>query len=570
MMRSETPTLLQTKSWLKSKLQAIKRPTGSQISEDVLISILVCLISGDKHLILTCEQENIEELKTMTEQVFHHVFGLTSTTIICDASQNTIEFTNGLFSSRPKDDNSYTSSNNNNNNLNIYNLNTHNSNTNDDRLKSQRSSRSLTTTSSIRSYNERKTSHDKKLRRQSNLSYYAINNNNNHNRDLSITESNLTDESNNNNNNNDNSEHMIVDVGEYGSWKSKERSRVLDSPKETIFSVSSYSSHSRPQTPQQSHRKNITTTTTTATSQPVDIPRPNLSINTTMIGGGSSPRKNMINHSSHINQQQPSPVTPSDYTVSKKKHESNTTTSNYEPHSPFIPNSRKLANAVIIENLSEANEYIYAFIMDEILIKKRIIEKSNVLNLPRPFILIALLPTPKTSSGINLPNQLMDRFFINYTYEGGGGGIGKSSILSNLYNRKGPIIRTSELDSLSENMEAVTIHNDMQRYMRDIVVGLRTHRLVKGGLTARASTDLETLVKALAAIFDRNYATPELVLFASEKVFSHRLILRDIFDDKSLMYGTKAMTLIRLRSNSKITMPSDVVTDVLQAVWPPV
>ncbi|CAG8525548.1 11423_t:CDS:2 [Diversispora eburnea] len=378
-MRSETPTLLQAKSWLKSKLQIIK----PQISEDVLISILVCLISGDKHLILTCEQENIEELKTMTEQVFHHVFGLTSTTIICDASQNTTEFTN----------------------------------------------------------------------------------------DLSITESNLTDES-----HNDNSEHMIIDVGEYGSWKNVHELLIV--PKKLLFHINT----------------------------------------TMMIGGGSSPRKNMIHNSSHINQQpQPSPVTPSEYTFSKKKHESTTTTSNYELHSPFISNSRKLANAVIIENLSEANECIYAFIMDE-----------------------------------------MDRFFINYTYEGGGG-IGKSPMGFNLCNRKGPIIRTTELDSLSENMETVTIHNDIQRYMRDIVVGLRTHRLVKGGLTA-----------PLAAIFDRNYATPELVLFASEKVFSHRLILRDIVDDKSLMYGTKAMTLIRLRSNSKITMPSDVVADVLQAVWPPV
>lgn len=71
-MHPEAPILSSTKSWLKLKLQTIKRPSGLQISDDVLISILVCLISEDKHLILTCEQEYIEELKTMTEQVETH------------------------------------------------------------------------------------------------------------------------------------------------------------------------------------------------------------------------------------------------------------------------------------------------------------------------------------------------------------------------------------------------------------------------------------------------------------------------------------------------------------------
>lgn len=77
--------------------------------------------------------------------------------------------------------------------------------------------------------------------------------------------------------------------------------------------------------------------------------------------------------------------------------------------------------------------------------------------------------------------------------------------------------------------------------------------------------------RALAAVFQRNYATPELVLFASEKIFSHRLILRDAGDDKSIMYGTKLITLLRAKNLApKFPSPGDVVADVLQAVWPPV
>src|SRR6266498_4591002 len=93
--------------------------------------------------------------------------------------------------------------------------------------------------------------------------------------------------------------------------QSKERSRTLDSPKETNFSV-----------PIQSTRKKNTNLSTSA--QPIDIPekpstssRPSLSIYT------GSPRKNIHSaYHSYFNPLSQSPITPSDYTLSKKKHES--------------------------------------------------------------------------------------------------------------------------------------------------------------------------------------------------------------------------------------------------------
>lgn len=52
--------------WLKSRLQALKR---SGLSEDVFIAILLCLISTNKHLILTARSEDLDDLRSMTEQV---------------------------------------------------------------------------------------------------------------------------------------------------------------------------------------------------------------------------------------------------------------------------------------------------------------------------------------------------------------------------------------------------------------------------------------------------------------------------------------------------------------------
>lgn len=137
--------------------------------------------------------------------------------------------------------------------------------------------------------------------------------------------------------------------------QSKERSRTIDSPRETNFSVSIPSSSYS--------RKKITNLSTSA--QPIDIPekpltssRPSLSINT------GSPRKNIHSaYHSHFNPLSQSPITPNDYTLSKKKHES-LGTGSFEPPSPYFSGSRSLAKAVIIENLPDANEIIYAFLLE--------------------------------------------------------------------------------------------------------------------------------------------------------------------------------------------------------------
>lgn len=52
-----------------------------------------------------------------------------------------------------------------------------------------------------------------------------------------------------------------------------------------------------------------------------------------------------------------------------------------------------------------------------------------------------------------------------------------------------------EIKMLAEQASKVHVDIDITRYIRDIVVGLRTHPLVRGGLTARASQDLVSVTK---------------------------------------------------------------------------
>ena len=77
--------------------------------------------------------------------------------------------------------------------------------------------------------------------------------------------------------------------------------------------------------------------------------------------------------------------------------------------------------------------------------------------------------------------------------------------------------------------------------------------------------------RAVAVIFDRTFITPDLILITAEKVFAHRLIPRESVDDRSVMYGTKRLPLLRVKMEDGWECNvRDIVADVLQIVRPPV
>lgn len=61
--------------------------------------------------------------------------------------------------------------------------------------------------------------------------------------------------------------------------------------------------------------------------------------------------------------------------------------------------------------------------------------------------------------------------------------------------KRAALMKYEEIRTLSKHANDVHVNIDITRYVRDIVVGIRTHPRVKGGLTARCSQDLITVTK---------------------------------------------------------------------------
>jgi hypothetical protein len=51
------------------------------------------------------------------------------------------------------------------------------------------------------------------------------------------------------------------------------------------------------------------------------------------------------------------------------------------------------------------------------------------------------------------------------------------------------------IEAMREFAADVSISTEIRRYLLDIVVFLRMHRAVRGGMTAQATSDFELLVK---------------------------------------------------------------------------
>ncbi|KAI7880371.1 hypothetical protein K492DRAFT_130188 [Lichtheimia hyalospora FSU 10163] len=113
--------------------------------------------------------------------------------------------------------------------------------------------------------------------------------------------------------------------------------------------------------------------------------------------------------------------------------------------------SGKLAQAVVIQRLDDADPLVQATLL-ELIVTKELKMGNARYTVPKPHFLVILV-LPRTHERSSVSSQL-------------------------------------EIANLAMQASRVFINIDITRYIRDIVVGVRTHPLVQGGLTARASQDL--------------------------------------------------------------------------------
>ncbi|CAO3565212.1 unnamed protein product [Mortierella alpina] len=549
------------RAWIRAKMNGLRKASGIAFSDEIFLSILICLIAKNKHLVLHTVPEAVLELKTTVEQHCSIVFGLTTATIVCHEHQTRADIIGAitgrhadiLHSSTPSSQYQFP----------IHQYSNHSqqqhhqqqqhygqpmqpsssstgggghyyqySNPTDDymqrssRLRFEKSRRSIATNYSEQSdYSFRPSEHNNAA--PSIASFRTASE-----RDPDAASIQLQSRG-----------YHAQDTSEYSRAggddsslslrRSESRSKSTgDAMAEHILHHRSRrSAHMSPATSQQQQQQqdppsieNISlppNSTGTSGSNTRRTPATYLQTSS-HLGGGVNGNNNNNNNHNISSSSGHTPVTPVDFTFPRRRHESVTNnTAGYSgaggETSGITYSGRRIAQAIILDGLENASQEVYATLM-EMIINKEINDRNRYV-LP-DLIIVAIFNSSTVPE--NIPKQLLDYFAINGTYHFST----PQPRIQPVFARKHALFRRTDWDELSKRMRGVTVSNDMTRYIRDVIVAVRTHEAVHGGLTARAALDLEAIMKTLAAIFQTTFVTPDLLTIAAEKVFSHRLQLK--------------------------------------------
>ncbi|KAL9633814.1 MAG: hypothetical protein Q9164_004474 [Protoblastenia rupestris] len=107
---------------------------------------------------------------------------------------------------------------------------------------------------------------------------------------------------------------------------------------------------------------------------------------------------------------------------------------------------------------------------------------------------------------------------------------------------------------------------ELKSYLHNIVVFLRMHRAVGGGINPLATKHFDLLVRCLAPLHDLTFVTPPLVSLAARKVYAHRIRITKPESERSMQYGSDLAVITALLDGYT---PDQVIDEVLDQVEAP-
>lgn len=113
----------------------------------------------------------------------------------------------------------------------------------------------------------------------------------------------------------------------------------------------------------------------------------------------------------------------------------------------------------------------------------------------------------------------------------------------------------------------IAIIPEIKRYILDIIIFIRNHRIVMDGIPTRFIKEFEVLVRCLAVINNYKYITPIIVKLAARKFFPLKINICSYEDEASLNWGSD-INLIKMMM--KKWNADLIVEDVLTTVQAPI
>ncbi|KAI4088621.1 MAG: hypothetical protein LQ344_005960 [Seirophora lacunosa] len=240
----------------------------------------------------------------------------------------------------------------------------------------------------------------------------------------------------------------------------------------------------------------------------------------------------------------------------------------------------RLPDIAILQNLNQA-DYAVQIQALELIRTKRIYTNSAVYAAPKGFCVVIA----QDAAGPSLNKHLIDHLFMSHYHDPEDGFVNleaASEWIEDDRSSSSSVVRKSvvptpthsfertfteaDVQHLLRQSKTVTVTAEVECYLQNIIVFLRLHRAVDGGITPRATQYFGTLIKCLAPLHGLEFVTPSLVDLAARKIYPHRIVLTAPGRERSLQYGSH---LAAVRAHLEGMSAEAIVEDVLESVETP-
>ena len=209
-------------------------------------------------------------------------------------------------------------------------------------------------------------------------------------------------------------------------------------------------------------------------------------------------------------------------------------------------------NIILIDEINRAPAKTQAALF-EVMEERQVTIDGTTYKLEEPFIVFATQNPIEQEGTYRLPEAQLDRFLfkINVGYpkleE-------EQMILENNHNFKGenellriePFLTKNDIIAYRKQVKEIKIDNNLIKYIAQIINKTRNNNALFLGASPRASINIMTASKALAALRKRDFVIPDDIKAVCYPVLRHRLIL----SPEKEMEGVSVESVIKQIINS--------------------
>ena len=161
--------------------------------------------------------------------------------------------------------------------------------------------------------------------------------------------------------------------------------------------------------------------------------------------------------------------------------------------------------------------------------ERQITIDNTTFPLPEPFMVIATENPIDSIGTYALPESQLDRFMmklsVGYPSEKGTLEMADRFLSGQLQEETRPVLTAEEVVAMQKEAAAVSVHEELIRYITEIISETRRGEEVRYGASPRAALVLIRASQARAYVQGRDYMIPEDIRDMAPVVLPHRLVL---------------------------------------------